>query len=429
MTEKKPAPKKTKAENTATEKDARQIMAERRARQPKAPPEQAAPKTSGGANWSLRILLVIMVFILGSGAGIYFLPVLKDRIPLLARWTGGENMVPPEDPQLAGKVSALEDHLARQDNDIALLKAAKERIEQQLTNLPATEVATKATTDPLILERLDRLEQARLLAENKTDDMSQSARIDMLLNRMSQLEASFVPLSKGLADAQIARQERSQLSETITSHTERLEQLAGRLDRVEQYAARDNSGALLAFRIGELRRKVTSGQAFGPEIESLKDMISRGSLARNSRLNDAVSWLEQYKGGVATRDKIRDRFDQLIPALIRSESAHADDPWWVRAYNSSKNLIMVRKTRDTDEQSLDDIIARARQMLTRFDLEEALGQLKQLPGNMREILDVWIMQAEIYLRANRELNNIESLAAAYYLDVGASEAPSEGTDQ
>ena len=425
MTEKKPAAKKTKAEKVAMEKDARQIMAERKARKPKAPPEQAAPKTSGGANWSRRILLAILVFILGSGAGIYFLPVLKDRIPLLARWTGGENMAPPEAPLLAGKVSALEDRLVRQGNDIALLKAAKERIEQQLTSLPAA----TATTDPVVLERLDRLEQARLLAENQKNDMSQSARIDMLLNRMSQLEASFVPLSKGLADAQTARQERSQLSETILSHTESLNQMESRLDRVEQYAARDNSGALLAFRIGELRRKVTSGQAFGPEIESLKAMIARGSLARNSRLNDAVSWLEQHKGGVATRDKIRDRFDQLIPALIRSESAHADDPWWVRAYNSSKNLIMVRKTSDTDEQSLDDIIVRARQMLTRFDLEEALGQLKQLPGNMREILDVWIMQAEIYLRADRELDNIESLAAAYYLDVGEPEAPSEGTDQ
>ncbi|VAW07574.1 hypothetical protein MNBD_ALPHA01-1529, partial [hydrothermal vent metagenome] len=256
MTEKKPAPKKTKAENTATEKDARQIMAERKARQPKAPPEQAAPKTSGGANWSRRILLAILVFILGSGAGIYFLPVLKDRIPLLARWTGGENMAPPEDPLLAGKVSALEDQLVRQGNDIALLKAAKERIEQQLTSLPAA----TATTDPVVLERLDRLEQARLLAENQKNDMSQSARIDMLLNRMSQLEASFVPLSKGLADAQTARQERSQLSETILSHTESLNQMESRLDRVEQYAARDNSGALLAFRIGELRRKVTSGQ-------------------------------------------------------------------------------------------------------------------------------------------------------------------------
>ncbi len=424
MTEKKPAPKKTTVEKAAIEKDARQIMAERKTRQPKDDKVKTVPKK---ASWSLRILLVVMIFILifilGSGAGIYFLPALKDRIPPLARWIGEPAITQAEDPLLNRKIAALEERLAQQGNDIARLKTAKERIDQQLSNLPAA----TTTTDPVILERLDRLEQARLVAENNTDDISRSARIDMLLSRMSQLEAAFVPLSKGLSDAQTARQERSQILETMLSHREKLDQMESRLDRVEQYAARDNSGTLLAFRIGELRRKVTSGQAFGPEIEAVKTMIAKGSLAQNNRLNESISWLGQHKDGLTTRDKIRDRFNDLIPALIRSENTRADDPWWKRAYNSSRNLVMVRKTSDADTQSLDDVLARARQMLARYDLEDALDQLKQLPGNMREILDVWIMQAEIYLRAIRELDNIESLTAAYYLagktqDVSEEEA-------
>ena len=184
---------------------------------------------------------------------------------------------------------------------------------------------------------------------------------------------------------------------------------------MEGFAARDTSGVLLAFRIGELRSKVTAGADFGPEIDALKAMMAEGSLAMNDQIQGTIEWLDQHRDGVITAGRLRDRFDDLIPDMIRARSNGTDDPWWKRAYDSSKDLIMVRKTKDI-EDTLDAAIAGARQMLDRFDLKAALDQLKQISGEAGETLNAWIMQAEIYLRAEEELDQLESLTTAYYLD-------------
>ncbi len=396
MTEKTSPPKKADSN-----KNAREIIAERKTNQ-----QQTAPEKADKANWSLRILLIIVIFLLGSSAAIYFLPTLKDRIPVIASWVG-EAPASESDSHLAEKIAALENRLTIQDADIQALKAADENL---------------SAPDPLLLDRLDKLEQA----EDKQDDISQSARIDMLLGRMSQLEASFVPLSKGLADAQEVRLERSQLATTATEHAEQLSNMETRLSKVEDFAARDNSGALIAFRIGELRRKITSGEPYDAEIDALKAMMSHGSFALDDQITEAISWLSQHKEGIVSADNLRGQFDNLIPTLIRAKSSHIDDPWWTRAYNSTKNLIMVRKTDNTAGENLDNIIAKAHQMLTRLDLKQALTHLEQLPANVREMLEVWIMQAEIYLQAEDELRRLESLTAGYYLE---PEAPADSEEK
>ncbi|PCJ44400.1 MAG: hypothetical protein COA81_02020 [Alphaproteobacteria bacterium] len=391
MTERKPP----------LEKKAQDIIAERKVKQKdgtqkKSDAPQAVKKTAG-ANWPLRILLCLITLLIGAGGALYFLPQLQDRIPALAKWAGTSA---PDNSPLIQKLAALESRLDAQENEIQALKIAP-KVNMQ--------------PDPAILDRLNSLEQARLQTDKVEQDMSQSARIDMLLSRMGQLEASFVPLSKGLIQAQEARIERSQLANSLTAHNEKLAQLDSRLGKVEGFAARDTSGALLAFRIGELRRKVTAGADFGPEIDALKAMMAEGSLAMNDQIQGTIEWLDQHRDGVITAGRLRDRFDDLIPDMIRARSNGTDDPWWKRAYDSSKNLIMVRKTKDI-EDTLDAAIAGARQMLDRFDLKAALDQLKQISGEAGETLNAWIMQAEIYLRAEEELDQLESLTTAYYLD-------------
>lgn len=356
------------------------------------------PKKSASANWSLRFLLVIVIFLLGSGASVYFLPALKERLPLLDKW-----VVPASKPDtlLAEKIAALEIRLARQGMDIQALQAARKGA---------------AAPEPELLARLHSLEQTENNQIDQKTLMSQAARIDMLLSRMSQLEASFIPLSRSLADAQEMRLERTQLADVTRTQTEQLHDMENRLNKVEDFAARDNKGALIAFRIGELRRKVTSGKAYGAEIDALATMVSHGAFALNDQIAQSLDWLDQHRAGIVTGDKLRDRFDDLIPALIRSETSHKDDPWWKRAYNSTRNLIMIRKTENTTGENLDNIIAGAHRMLERLDLDQALALLQQLPDNIRQTLAAWIMQAEIYLHAEDELNRLESLTAGYYLD-------------
>ena len=260
----------------------------------------------------------------------------------------------------------------------------------------------------------------------------------MLLSRMSQLESSFVPLSKVLIEAQDARQERSVMTDSVTTQAEQLNQLAHRMSKVENYAARDTSGALLAFRIGELRRKVSLGHAFGPEIIALNALTEKGSFALNGPLQAAVSWLSQHKTGVATREALRDQFNDLIPALIRSNAGQLDDSWWQRAYNSGRSLIMIRKTEVTpeinlpgeklSEKNMDHIIVKTQRVLDRLDLEAALSLLKPLTGPSQKLLEIWTLQAETTLRADNTLNHIESLTTAFYLEP-ANTSPNDDIPQ
>ena len=39
-------------------------------------------------NYALRALILLLLFITGIGSGIYFLPTLKKRLPIIAEWTG-----------------------------------------------------------------------------------------------------------------------------------------------------------------------------------------------------------------------------------------------------------------------------------------------------------------------------------------------------
>ncbi|MCF6196312.1 MAG: hypothetical protein L3J50_06370, partial [Emcibacter sp.] len=360
-----------------------------------------AVKEPSGANWPLRILLCLVILLVGAGGTLYFLPQLQERIPVMAEWTG---TTAPDNGPFIQKLATLESRLDDQENEIQALKA-----------MPKWAAQPDPTILTAIEDRLDSLEQARLQTKKVEQDMSQSARIDMLLSRMGQLEASFVPLSKGLIQAQEARLERSQLADNLTAQNEKLDQIDNRLSKVEGFAARDTSGALLAFRIGELRRKVTSGAAFGPEIDALKAMMAEGSLAMDDQIQATLTWLDQHRDGVMTAGRLRDQFNDLIPDMIRARSNGTDDPWWKRAYDSTRNLIMVRKTKDI-EDTLDAAIAGARQMLDRFDLKAAIDQLKQISGDLGDVLDAWILQAEIYLQAEEELDQLESLTAAYYLD-------------
>jgi len=415
------------------EKTAQKIMAERKVAAEKLAPKTSAAEntrkeptsgqktSSGKANWPLRGLLTLLVFLGGAATTLYFLPALTERLPFLAQWVGRAETPSSFNNALLERLTAVEEKTTQQ-------AASLHALNQQFDGLSKG----PATTDPALLNRLDKLEQGTIQADKGVADTSQSARIDMLLSRMSQLEASFVPLSKGLADAQEARLERSQLVEASGAAARQMTQVESRLKVVENYAARDVSGALLVFRLDELRNKVILGQAYDREIEALKALTEKGTLASNASLSTAISWLSQHRSGVTARPLLRRQFDGLIPDLIQAKTRHADDPWWRQAYNSIRNLVMLRRT-DVLQGGTDSIIADAQQLLEQEKLKEAVTRLKNLPDNLRGILSVWIGQAEIYLQAEDDLNLIEHLSVAAYLDpeisLKANNNTSEGVEQ
>ena len=219
---------KTKLSDTSPQKDAQQIIKERKAAQQSAAEQKPTTQADGndpkktGTNWSLRILMILIVFLAGSGAGIYFLPFLQERLPIITEWVGPSNQEKADNSLIPEKIAALEHRLELTEQELQALKSANQSLDGRINDLPQM---TSIETDQTLLDRLDELEQFRLNAETTKKDGDTSARIDMLLGRMSQLESSFVPLSKGLSDAQDARLERKQMAEKTENALQMIDQM------------------------------------------------------------------------------------------------------------------------------------------------------------------------------------------------------------
>ena len=176
-------------------------------------------------------------------------------------------------------------------------------------------------------------------------DASQSNRIDMLLSRMSQLEASFIPLSKNMFDGAQAQKEREALQKDALNLNEKLALLENRLATVETQAARDNTGLLLNLKIAELKKKVVSGEVYEKELETVRTLIETGSLKANNIMLAAIEELEKTaQAGLVTPDQLKRSFNGFIPDLISASNIDTSASWWQNTLNKLQNMISVRRT-------------------------------------------------------------------------------------
>lgn len=326
------------------------------------------------ANWAARGLVVLLLLIVGSALGLYF---LKDRIPAISGWAK------PDDTRsapLESKISALQTRLDYQEKALGELEQ-RPLFPTELTG------------------RLDAVE-ARL-NEQKTDkDMSQSARIDMLLARMSQLEASFVPLSKGLVEAGDAKRAQEKLTRQAEDQAALLADIDVRLKPLEDFAARDMSSALLGLYVSNLGEKLRRGQPFAAELSDIRALIAEGSLSSDAAFQEQLERLSRFaENGIATTHRLEQSFRDMIPGLLAAQNIPDDAGWWIKTLEGFKKLVRLRKTDDFDGRDFDALIAKAEKSLSVFDLEKVLKIVKSLPKSVRILLEDWVLSVTNRLEA------------------------------
>lgn len=360
-------------------------------------------------NFALRALLLLILFLVGVGAGVYFLPILKERLPVLAQWIGENDTI---------AITALNEKISSQQlaiNQLTGQTADQERRLNQLSN-------TSDLILPSDLEgRLIALEEG--LSIERPDmtpaiDTSQSSRIDMLLSRMSQLEASFIPLSKNMIDGAAAQKEREALQEENLSLSEKITFLENRLETLEAQAARDNTGLLLNMKIAELKKKVVSGEVYEKELETVKRLIENGSLNANIAVSDALEKLERFAAsGLVTPEQLKRSFNGFIPNLITANNIDASASWWQNTLRKLQNMITVRKTDATahDEKTIDGLIVDIESWLDNADLQSVLQVVETLPNSLQQLLGEWKMDIENWLYGEEAIETLESIAAESYL--------------
>ena len=367
----------------------------------KAPP--VTPKN--GTNWSLRILLILLLFIGGMTSGIYFLPTLKARLPIVAGWIGEDT---------TGDFDGLNQKIIELQARLNALSQKSDTQENQLNQLSTTD-GDETTTD--LLARLEVIEQSlSITPEAPVEDRSDSARLDMLLSRMSQLETSFIPLSKNLIDAQIAIQERSTLKNETLNNETKISNIESRLLDVEKFAAKDNSSLLSNLRVAELSRKVISGTPYFAELNKIEERTN------DTRYSAALNYLSlQATNGILTPTQLQNNFNTLIPELLIA-APDTDASWWQSTIKSFKNIVTVRRTDGSSYSDLDPSITEIESWLKTYDIRSALRSMNALPPSSQTILAPWIKEANVWLESEEALSTLETIIAEDYL---APEEPTE----
>ena len=368
--------------------------------------KEASSKTP---NYALRVLLLLLLFLSGLITGIYFLPALQERLPFIAEWVGeNDNTTLAE---LNGKI--LEQQSAI--NDLTKIAADQERRLNQLSS------SQNATLSDDIERRIGLLEENLSIdtQENTPNfDASQSNRIDMLLSRMSQLEASFIPLSKNMFDGAQAQKEREALQKDALNLNEKLALLENRLATVETQAARDNTGLLLNLKIAELKKKVVSGEVYEKELETVRTLIETGSLKANNIMLAAIEELEKTaQAGLVTPDQLKRSFNGFIPDLISASNIDTSASWWQNTLSKLQNMISVRRTETStaDNKSLDGMINDIKSWLNTADFNSILQVVDTLPTALQELLTDWKADVENWINGEEAIETLESTAAESYL--------------
>tara|TARA_B100001939_G_scaffold337455_1_gene341817 strand:- start:1309 stop:2703 length:1395 start_codon:yes stop_codon:yes gene_type:complete len=373
-------------------------------------------------NWALRGLLLLVLFLAGAAVAIYFLPDISARLPVIDRWlarSGGAGT----DQGLAAE--EIRQKLAQQDQRLATLQdqfgklelrleALEEKSQSgQLSSVPDSTLQNEIPLDNIpvddILARLEALEKAVETPAQSETDLSQSARIDMLLSRMSQLEASFVPLSKGLIEARDAAEERQNLARETKSQAEWLAQLEGRLDRLERAAAREASDTWLAFRLSRLKDRVLAGQPYQETLTHFQEALGEGPLTQLPAVQDALDRLQRHAGeGVAPLDDLRRTFDTLVPTVLRAATHVENGSWWDRLLSRLRGLITVRD-RAPKQGGVHETLLKIEQALAQKTPEHILDLIPSLPAEAKRALESWEDRLRVRLEAEAALANLENI--------------------
>lgn len=377
-------------------------------------------KNPSAVNWPLRMLMVLLLLIVGAGTSIYFMPALKERLPFVANWIG-EN----EASGIAGVNQTLADQQQQIEN-LVRKSADQELALSQLSSEPRSVAGEGFERRLQTLEGMIEIDAQNSSDQNATSqDTSQAARIDMLLSRMSQLEASFVPLSKNMLDTITAEKDRQELRSENIVVSGKISDLEARLTQVETIAAKDNTGLLLNLKIADLKRKLKSGTSYENELAAITDMVEKSTLKANARITNALSYLsDRAAEGVTTPDQLRKNFNELIPDILKQGNLTVDASWWETTLNTIKSMVTVRKTDGTsfNNAGLDGLIATIEQWLAGDDFKSVLDNLSALPDVVQLLLEEWKVEIERWSKSDDALNDLESIAAEDYLNVNY-EAP------
>jgi hypothetical protein len=286
---------------------------------------------------------------------------------------------PMQDPaELAGlsqQVADLQSRLSGLDKLGGDLAALNDRL---------TKLESAPETPPPDLSRLDDLDQRLAAIEAMPADGAAStaavtAKLAELERRLAEAPQGASPELQQQLDAALAR-----LNEAEATATARAEE-----------AATAAAAAERTRKLDALSARLSSGEAFGAELQALDD----------SALSKALSPLAET--GVPTLAQLQASFpDAAREALRIAREADAEGGWGERFLDFLASQSGARPLTPLEGDTPEAILSRTEFVLSEGRVAEAIAEAQGLAPPVKAALDPWLVQAEAHVAATTALQAV-----------------------
>ena len=288
----------------------------------------------------------------------------------------------------------MEDELSAFDSALTSLAQRLEAQDQRLSNI-AEEVLSHGSSLNDLDRRLSALEERAGIVPPaggvRTSTANVATRIEMLASRVSQLESAFVPLrdrAQDAIDAADALKDQLAAEERLSAMVSSLEQ---RIAGLEQSAAADGRGAIIAIAFSALRDVANRGRPFSVEYETLHALLSESG---RENLAAALRAIAPFAAsGAPTLAVLRAQFSDAAPGVLEAARTPANASWWQRFGARLASLVTIRPVGEVAGAAPQAVAARMERRLISNDLAGALREFAALPEGARQAAEPWAAEA------------------------------------
>ncbi len=190
------------------------------------------------------------------------------------------------------------------------------------------------------------------------------------------------------------------VEESLSSLQARIDEVASQRAVTAEEAAAD---AALVLGIGRIAERLEAGEGFAEALAQVR-LLADGRDA----VNEAAQALDPYKGGVPSRAKLAASFGEVADAAARAGmGAQVDEGWLRRIVGRVSEVISVRPTgSDAEGGHPGAIVARAEAELSADNLAGAVAEIERLSGGAAEAAAGWLQAAKDRLAAEAALKRL-----------------------
>ena len=363
-----------------------------------------------------------------SGADVERIGRLEEILKTLSEASAGDTQRGriPQLATISGKLADLEASLATQV--AALRKSVTQEVDSRLGQSSEAAQSARAGTQRLDRE-LGSIKTETAQAAQRIEALkSQSDRVDVtvrgLRDEASQLKAEVGTVRESLSReiAQVAKPAdvTSALS-PLSSKLTLLEQNVQGVVRGEVDRRANVERIVMALELGNLKRTVERGAAFGNELADVRRVVgTKVDLSALERFKD--------KGVASTADLERD-FRGLAFRIIEADAQPKDAHWTERLLASAKSVVKVRRVdQGAEEKGVEASVTRMEQALKAGKLADVASEAGTLSEQARLPAAGWLEKVNARAAVERAIAAIEQeLKASLSTQTPATQTPATQT--